>query len=298
MKFMKFSFLILNMLCLNSCFRTDKDIGSLNNPVVIGLSYPYYQNLSELDFIKLKNRIESDLKMHIEFRTIKDSIDILEEIGKKKIDIAFLSLNEYLIAREYYRVEPKLRILRENGKNSYYGVIVTLSSDIINIEKLNGKKIATRSPYSISGFVLPSIIFSRLKVKPLFVFMDSFEIALEKLKNGEVDAVSVYKKMIEKEKSLKIIYEFGPIPNEPVICRKGLDELICGRVLNEFMKLSNDKDYSKIILKMADITGFEEIKALDYKELHETILNYSDKIYTLIPDGIKIKKLSEEYRID
>lgn len=295
---LRFYIILTFVVFLCGCFRSEKDIGTIKNPFVIGFSYSYYQNLSELDFVRLKNKIEDDLGIKIDFRTINNSVDILEEIGRKKVDISFLTLNEYLIARNYYGVIPKLRILRENGKNSYYGVIAVLSGNINNLEKLDGKKIATRSPYSVSGFILPSIVFSKLKIKPSFVFTDSFEIAVEKLKKGEVDAVSVYKTMLNKEKSLKVIYEFGPIPNEPVVCRRGLDELLCGRVINEFVSLSNQKEYLEIFKKMADITGFEEVEVSDYKELHNTISSYSDVIYTFIPGGIKIKKLSEEYRMD
>lgn len=288
-------FLLISFL--TGCFRNEKNIGSEKNPLIIAFSYPYYQNLSEIDFLKLKNRLESSLKIHVDFKTIKNSVDILEEIGSRKIDISFLTLNEYLIGREYYKVEPKLKIIRD-GSGSYYGVIATIYRDIKSIEMLNGKKIATRSPYSVSGFILPSIVFSKLKIKPIFVFTDSFEIALDKLKKGEVDAVTVYKKMIEKDKNLRIINEFGPIPNEPVVCRNGLDELLCGKVINEFVKIISEKEYKDIFKKMADITGFEEVNISEYKELHKIIKENQYSLYKFIPEGIRIKKLSEEYRID
>ncbi|MGC8867742.1 MAG: phosphate/phosphite/phosphonate ABC transporter substrate-binding protein [Elusimicrobiales bacterium] len=282
-----------------SCSRNEKTVGTKENPLVIGFSYPYYENLTDKDFTKLKRRIEDDLGIFVDFSTHKDSVDLLEKIGGRRIDVSFLTLNEYLIAREYYRVEPKLRVLRKKGVNSYYGVIATLSSDIINnIEKLDGKKIATRSPYSVSGFILPSIVFSRLRIKPVYIFTESFDFAVEKLRKREVDAVSVYKSYTEKNKDLKILYEFGPIPNEPVVCRSRLDKLLCGRVVNEFVKLCSEKEFKDIFSKMADITGFEESNISDYKELHQIIKEYSHIIYTFIPQGIKIKKVSEEYKID
>lgn len=289
--FLVFSFFIVG------CFRSEKNIGSLKNPLVIGFSYPYYQNLGEVDFLRLKNRLESSLKIKIEFKTIRESVEILEEIGRKNIDISFLTLNEYLIAREYYKVEPRLKVIRD-GEGSYYGVIATVHKDIKSVEMLDGKKIATRSPYSFSGFILPSIVFSKLKIKPIFVFTDSFELALDKLKNGEVDAVSGYKSIVEKDKTLRIVNEFGPIPNEPVVCRKGLDDFLCGRVINELIKMISENDFKPIFKKMADITGFEEVTTAEYKELHKVLKENQSAIYKFVPEGIRIKKLSEEYRID
>ncbi len=299
MKLKSYLFFLFVSVFVSSCYRNEKTVGSKENPLVIGFTYPYYENLSEKDFIKLKRRVESDLGIFVDFKTYKDSIELLEEIGRKRIDISFLTLNEYLIAREYYKVEPKLRVLRGNNRNSYYGVIATTKDNLINnIEKLNGKKIATRSPYSVSGFVLPSIVFSKLNIKPVYVFTESFEFAVDKLKKGEVDAVSIYKTYVEKDKDLKILYEFGPVPNEPVVCRSRLDKLLCGRVINELVKLCDEKEFRDIFSKMADITGFEESNISDYKELHQILKDYSPLIYTLIPEGIKIRKVSEEYKID
>lgn len=296
---MNLRYLILPVLLfLVGCFRSEKDIGSEKNPLVIGLSYPYYEKLSEFELEKLKSKMEKDLGLYIDFKRISNSVDILEDIGRGGVDIAFLTLNEYLIAKEYYGVLPKLRVLRGEGKDSYYGVIAVGSREIDNLEKLNGKKIATRSPYSVSGFILPSILFSKLKIKPEFIFTNSFEKALQLLKEGKVDAVSVYKDMADKEKALRVIYEFGPIPNEPLVCRKKLDELLCGRVMNEFVKLTSEKEYLDIFKKMADITGFDQVNIADYKDLHDIIKANSQMIYTFVPEGIKIKKLSEEYKMD
>lgn len=290
--------LLFSSVFLTSCIRNEKTIGSYKNPLVIGLSYSYYENLSERDFYKLKNRLEKDLGLKVDFKTIKDSVDILEEIGRKRIDIAFLTLNEYLIAREYYYAEPKIMILRREKEDFYYGAIITNRKDINKIEDLDHKKVAARSPYSISGFILPSIVFSKAGIKPQFIFTDSHDVSLEKLMNNEVDAACVYKSLVLGKKGFKIVYEFGPIPNEPVVCRKSLDKFLCNRVVNEFMLLVNDVEFKGIFEKMAGITGFVDANPSDYKDIHKLIKDNFHSIYLLVPQGIVIKKLSEEYRID
>ncbi|MEF3279346.1 MAG: phosphate/phosphite/phosphonate ABC transporter substrate-binding protein [Elusimicrobiota bacterium] len=282
---------------LTSCSRDEKTIGFHSNPVVIGLSYSYFEKLEDRDFKALEDKISSDLSMRVVIKTFRDSIDLIENIGSNEVDFAFLTLNEYLIAREFYGAVPSLQILR-NKEDKYYSVIAVKNKEINNIEKLNGKRFASRSQYSISGFVLPSILFSKLGVKPIFVFTDSFENSYKKLIEGDVDAAGFYKNFIKDKKELNAIYEIGPIPNEPLVCRKGLLNKICLKISNEFLALSKDKEYSKILNKMADITGFKEVNVSVYRDLHKTILNYSKGIYSLVPDGIKIRKLHEEYRID
>jgi hypothetical protein len=64
---------------------------------------------------------------------------------------------------------------------------------------------------------------------------------------------------------------------------------------SELISLSNDKEYSKILNSMADTGSFSEVELSEYKEIHQTILNYSKGIYSLVPGGIKIKKLMEDY---
>lgn len=283
-----------------SCSRNSSSIGSPDNPLVLGLSYPYFENLKGDDFKTLEDMLSSKLGLKVMLKTYINSVDLINDIGAKKVDFAFLTLNEYLISREEFKVKPILQVVRRKNETTFYGVIAKLKLDkkIKTVKDLDGKKIASRSPYSISGFILPSILFAQEKIKPEFVFTDSHEKSLEMLEKKQVDAVCVYKHLVDKNKKVEIIKTIGPVQNEPVVCRNGLKDKLCMRIKDGLVKLSTDTEFSKILNKMADITGFKEVNPVVYKDIHETILNYRKGIYSIIPNGIEIKKISEPYYFD
>ncbi|NLH39018.1 MAG: phosphate/phosphite/phosphonate ABC transporter substrate-binding protein [Elusimicrobia bacterium] len=296
--FRKLFILVIPALLMVSCSRDEKTIGSLKNPMVMGISKSYYEHLSPNDLTMLETKISNDLKINFKIKTFDDSVRFIESIGNKDVDVAFLTLNEYLIAREEFKVFPVLQVLRGKGENKYYGIIASLNNDIKNLKDIDGKKFAARNEYSIASFVLPSILFFKGNIKPEFVFSGSYDDSYNMLKNGKADAAGFYKTFLNDHKDLNVIYEIGPIPNEPVICRKSLDTELCNSVKKELMNLVSDDEYVKIINSMADITGFSEADISEYKEIHQTILNNSNGIYSLVPDGIKIRKLLEDYNFN
>jgi len=290
----KIIFIITCAFFVVSCTRKESTVGEIANPVVIGLSKPYFEKLSKDDIKLLEEKIIKDTGYDVVIKKFNDSVELIKHLGSKRVDIAFITLNEYLIAREEYGVNPILSVIR-NGKKEYYGVIATLDDNIKSIVMLNGKKFVSRSPYSVSGFVLPSILFYKANIKVDFIFTDSFEESYKMLKEKKADAGGFYKNFIKDHKDLKVIYEIGPIPNEAVVARRTLKKEIVEKLKNEIISLSNNGDFSAVLKKMADIDGFSDANVSDYLEIHNVIKNYSSGIYSLIPEGISIKKLNEDY---
>jgi phosphonate transport system substrate-binding protein len=293
-----FSIFFAFVFILSSCSRRESNIGSYSNPFIIGLSMPYFENLSSDEIKKFEESLKNLSGLNFSVKTYKDSIDIINAIGSKKIDCAFVTTNEYLIAREDYRVTPVLKLIRRGNEKEYYGVIASLDKNIKNLNDINGKKFASRSVYSISSFVLPSILFLKGGINPDFVFTNSYDESYKMLKEGKVDVAGFYKHFAINQKDLNVIYEIGPIPNEPVICRKNLSADIVNKFRTAAIDLSNDKSLKDILKKMADIDGFVQADIKDYAEIHKAIKNYSKGIYSLIPDGIRIRKLNEDYNFN
>lgn len=284
------------ILFLSACFKSEKDLGSISNPVVIGLSKPYFENLSSDELKKFENSLKELTGINVVVEGYDNSIDIIKKFGNKKVDFAFLTINEYLIAREDYRVKPVLKVVRRGNETEYYSVITTLNKEIKTLKDINGKKFCSRSVYSISSFVLPSILFIKGGINPSFVFSNSYEESYKLLKEGKVDVASFYKDFVSQHKDLNVIYEIGPIPNESVVVRNGVKEDVILKIKNGLYEMS--KRYPDILKKMADINGFTEANLKDYAEIHKIIRNYSKGIYSLVPDGIEIRKLNEEYNFN
>ncbi|GAB4033158.1 MAG: phosphate/phosphite/phosphonate ABC transporter substrate-binding protein [Elusimicrobiota bacterium] len=294
---MKKTIVLLLSLFSFGCFRSEKNLGSPQNPLVLGLSKPYYEKLSSEAFSLLEKKINEKVGLFVKVEKFPESAGLIKQIGAGKVDMALLSVNEYLIARQDYKALPVLQVLRGKEKK-YFAGIAAIDRSINSIDDLKGKKIAARDPYSISGFVLPSMFFVKEKIKPHFVFTGSHEESIKRLFTGEVQAASVYENMIKADKRLRLIQIMGPVPNEPVICRKGLKPELCLRLKDALLSIAMEKEGKEILHSMADITGFDPVIADVYRDLHEIILYSGQDIYSLVPDSADLRKIQEPYYFD
>ncbi len=292
MRFLVLS-IIFSISFLTSCSRIDRNVGSISNPFIIGLSKPYFEKLTEEDIKSFETKLKEKSDLEVRIDKFDNPVNLIKAFGSKRIDMAFITINEYLIAREEYGVIPVLKIRRKDNQTEYYSVIVTVDKNIKNLKDVDGKKFASRSVYSISSFVLPSILFLKGGINPQYIFTDSFDESYKFLKERKADVAAFYKNFVNDHKDLNVIYEIGPIPNEPIVCRKTLDIKFCEKIKDALLKVSNED--KTILNKMADIDGFVEVNLKEYKEIHDILKSYSRGIYSLVPDGIEIKKLNEEY---
>jgi phosphonate transport system substrate-binding protein len=299
--FMKKNIIVFSMfLSFFACSRNENKVGLPDNPLVIGFSSSYFEKLTDNDINFLENYFSKDIGLSIKIKKFANSVDLIKDIGASKVDSGILTLNEYFIARQDYKVIPILQAIRGKNEKEYYADLVVLSSnkDINSFNDLKGKKIASRDPYSISGFILPSIFLVKAAIKPEFVFTGSHQESLKKLEEGSVDAASVYEHMVKGDKKFKVIQIMGPVPNEPWICRKNLRKDYCQRIENAVESLNKTKEGREILLKMADIKSFDKVSPQEYKELYEIIYNMGKDIYSLVPDSVVLKKINEPYYFD
>ncbi len=278
--------------------RDELTIGSSSNPVVLAFSAPYARNVTGAEMEEVASAISARTLLEVKTKSFSSSVEIINEIGYKTVDVAFVTLDEYLVSREEYKAKPVLRVLRKNELKEYRGVVVTFDGRTNSLKDLEGKKVAMNNPYSVSGFILPSILFKEKGVRVEPVFTGSHEMSLSKLKKGEVSAAAFYEAMTEKEKKLVIIAHTRTVPNEPVVCRVALKKEICESITSAIEEVAKDKKIKNILGKMADITGFEKVEPFVYKGIHELILESGKSIYDVIPEGREIKKINEGYFID
>lgn len=290
--------LLLLPLFSFACFRNEKTLGTKDNPVVVALSAAYFQKLSDSDLSYFQSYLNLKAGFFVKVETYKESASLIKDIGSGKVDASIMTVNEYLIARQEYKAVSVLRILRGKKENKYFAGIAVADESIHSLDDLKGKTIASRDPYSISGFILPAILFSKKDIKPKFIFTGSHEEAVKKLFDKQAQAVSTYEKIIKADRRLKLLQIMGPVPNEPFVCRKDLKEGICERLKDVLLSMPADKRGAQILLSMSDITGFEAVSPDVYADLHEMILYSGKDIYSLVPEGYKLYKINEPYYFD
>ena len=216
----------------------EQGLGSRKNPVKIAMvpSHDSTKILSSMEPIasclKQKTGLYFDVSVPTNF------IVVVESMGSKRIDVAFLNTFGYLLAAERYGVVPILKSSRQ-GESTYRGqIIVKASSNINKISDLSGKKMAFVDPASTSGHIAPKGLLAKEGVKLREeVFAGNHDAVVTMVYQGQVDAGATFynppknaeprdaRKNVKTQfpdvfAKVKILALTDDIPNDPLVVRK------------------------------------------------------------------------------
>ena len=185
-------------------------------------------SLKELvDYLQEK----TDLSIQVEMAdTYEDAVDLLVE---EKVEMAFLGAFSYIKARDRNpQLEPLVvPIEKTTGRPWYTSVIVVRTDSGLNtLEDLKGKRFSFVSPSSTSGYLVPSVHFQELDLKPdrdfsTVEYSGGHNKSAQLLAMGKVDAIATEIQNYTHESQTgvlasggyKIIWESDPIPNAPLV---------------------------------------------------------------------------------
>ncbi|MBU4484753.1 phosphate/phosphite/phosphonate ABC transporter substrate-binding protein [bacterium] len=235
--------LIILSTVLIGCNSTNKDLGSGKNPIKFYLMPRMESTIMDESAEVLADFLENDTGFTVEVVVAKDYIDIVNFISEKKADVALLNTLGYILAHDWSGAEANLKVLYGDRQATYKGaLLVQTNSNINSVRDLNGKKVAFTTPYSTSGYLLPTKTFHDKKIKPSkTIFAGSYAQAMDMLYNGQVDAAVSYYNSIGKNeyedarnlindkypdanKKLRILTLTGEIPSGPIVFRRNLPE--------------------------------------------------------------------------
>ncbi|OGR98079.1 MAG: hypothetical protein A2016_02580 [Elusimicrobia bacterium GWF2_62_30] len=280
---------------LAGCSRRDEaTVGTPANPLVVVLSPAHAPSAGALDF--LKKHLESATAMTVRLDVAATPADTIKKFSAGLADAGLVTVEEYLVAREEYGVHAPLQALRGNSLAEYEGAIVTLAAGgAKSAEELAGKKVGFVGPYSVSGFTLPCIYFTKAGITPVREYAAGHDAAVKKLMAGEVAAIATYAAQAARRPGLKILAVTGKVPNEPVIVRSSLSPEKRTLLVSAFMTLGDTKAGRTALAELADIKGFRSVDEAVYKPLHDLLLSEGKAVYDLVPDGWEIQRLSQPY---
>lgn len=287
----------VSALVLAGCsLRKEATVGTSGNPLVVAFS-PEHAPLGTrepLDFIK--SYLGAQTGLAIELKTASSSLDVIDMLGADKADVAFMTTEEYLVAREQYRVEAALQVTRHGGETAYDGVIlVKAAGGVKDAAGLAGKNFAFADPYSISGYFLPSVFLKKSGVKVKPVFSGSHKAALAALLDGSADAAATYAGAARGHSELRVLAVTGTAPNEPVVMRRSLLPEKRRAVTAALAALSGTPEGKKALGAVADISGFVPVSEEPYRSMHSAILAAGKTVYDLLPDGWQFRQLNQPY---
>ena len=276
--FIFWSFLLLNIF---SCTQSN-ELGTKKNPIKLYLVPSQdMQGLSD-NGKKLQDYLIRDLGLEVVVELPISYVAVVEAFGSKRADVAIINTFGYLLAKEKYGVEVKLKLVNR-GRDEYYGQIIARVDGPQSIKELQGKKFAYVDPASTSGYILPLRLFQQegVKIKES-IFAGRHDAVVTAVYQRQVDAGATfytppdddgtikdarmlvktqYPDVFEKIKILKLT---GPIPNDPLVFRKELPEQIKNKIADSLKKYIKTSDGAKVLLDMYHITDFKAASDKDY----------------------------------
>lgn len=248
-------------------------LGSKEKPIVIALVPGQDVKKLMLNGRVLEEHLAKKLKMEFKVLVPQSFVAVVESLGTERVDMAVMNSFGYVLAHEKYGAEVFL-MGSFKGRNDYWGQIITRNDGPKTMQDLNGKTFAFVDPASTSGYLLAdkALRDDKIKLKE-HIFAGKHDVVVNMVYQGRVDAGATYhtlpdngipqdaRKLVSTQypdvwDKVKILKITGPIPNDPVVFRKGFPIDIRDKIIREmksFVKTPIGKDTMMNLYHMDDL---------------------------------------------
>lgn len=220
-----------------------------------------------------------------ELRFTRKDENIVDLLGTKTVDFAFIGATSYLEARQKYGVVPLVRGLNSAGKAEYQAAIVVKNGSLIKgISDLRGKKFAFGNKLSTQGHLIPLIILSEngIKIGDLgkYGYTGSHRNCAQAVLKGEYDAggmQDVLAKEYANEGLLRILHMSRFYPSSGVGANRNVPKDMVERIKRAFVDFQPKGRDARGLYhwdKTEMVNGFVEAKDEDYSELRKYALQH------------------------
>ena len=229
-----------------------------------------------------------------------DYSTIVEAMSSGKVDLGIMPPAAYVQARDMgaakailtsqlgeYDQETSLPVEGEMTGTFKGEVLVKADSDIQTLEDLKGKKIATLSPNSASGYIYPVAEMKEAGIDPAtdctLTTVNDIPSEMTAVLNGQQDACFVFEgaRVVFSSKfegydlmnDLRVLYlTEGDIPNDAIAVRPDMDDEMKEKIKETFLNMPNDEQGAEA-MSLWGHKGYEEAT----EEAYDTIKAYTEK---------------------
>lgn len=244
--------------------------------------------------------LSEKLGMDVNVTLATDYSTIVEAMASGKVDLGIMPPAAYVQARNLEAAEAILSSqlvkydedteepIEGEYTSTFKGeVLVKADSDMESLEDLKGKKIATLSPNSASGYIYPVAELKDLGIDPLtdctLTTVNDIPSEMTAVLNGQQDACFVFQgaryvfssKFTDYDlyKDLKVLYlTEGDIPNDAIAVQPSMDDELKAQIKDVFLNMADDEE-GKEAMSLWGHTGYGEADESAY----DTIEAYTDK---------------------
>lgn len=238
------------------------------------------------------------LKVSVTLAT--DYSTIVEAMASKKVDMGIMPPAAYVQARDQNAAEAILTSQlgaydRETGlpvegrlSGSFKGeVLVKSDSGLKGLSDLKGKRIATLSPNSASGYIYPVAEMKEIGIDPAkdctLTTVNDVPSEMTAVLSGQQDACFVFEgarnvfaaKFSDQDlmKNLRVLYlTKGDIPNDAIAVRPDMDPDLKAKIKTVFLNMKND-EAGRTAMSLWSHKGYEPAD----EAVYDTVRDYTEK---------------------
>jgi phosphonate transport system substrate-binding protein len=285
-------FLSLFLACT---FKSEK--GSEKDPVMISL-VPSKDTKALLQSAQeLSDWLSKDTGLHFQISIPTSYVAVVEAIGSKRVDIAYLNTTNYFLAEERYGAEVQFITLNIDGNSQYKGeFLVRTDSKIQKLEDINGKKIAYVDPTSASGYILPAYLLKSKNIKPKeAVFAGKHDSVVSMLYQKQVDVGTAFYALPEKGEQMdarrlvatqypdiwqkiRILDFTVSLANDALVFRKDLDPKLKETLVKSIEKWIATPEGKVTLKALSNGSGLRRATPDDYRESRKILKEMSESL--------------------
>ncbi|MEW6599764.1 MAG: phosphate/phosphite/phosphonate ABC transporter substrate-binding protein [Nitrospirota bacterium] len=229
-------------------------------------------------FTPLIKYLGKELGETIEIRVSRDYQNHITDVGKDRVDIAYMGPASYVKLIYTYGRKPLLARQEINGRPTFHGVIIVRKdSPLRSLAELEGKRFAFGDPESTMSYILPSYMLWKEKI-PLdklggYSFLDNhYNVALGVLA-GDFDAGAVKEEVFyEYEKrGLRELVKTPEISDHVFVATNRLSPEKIRKVRTALYALSGNEEGRNILNSIKATISLVPAREEDYDNLHEIL---------------------------
>jgi phosphonate transport system substrate-binding protein len=281
--------MILVLGFITGCTRNKAPLGTAENPIKFFFVPSVDAKLLVEKTKHIHKYLEANTKYKFKVSVPTSYVAVVEAFGTKRADIASLNTFGYILANKKYQTEALLTVERF-GHYEYKGqIIARADSDVKTLADIEGKKIAYVDPASTSGYMLPATMLKERNIKPSQkVFAQRHDNVVTMVYQKQVDVGATFYSPKEAgkiqdarrlvltqfpniEKEVKVIHLTDPIPNDPIVFRKGLSKEIKKDVQEALLAYLNSKEGKAVFHELYGVTGLKKATDKDYDAVREIL---------------------------
>ena len=224
--------------------------------------------------------LEKELDMKVSFQPVSDYAGVVEALGAKRLDLAWLGGFTFVQAR--IRTGDAIPLVQREQDAVFTSTFITADPDINEHKDLKGKSFAFGSVSSTSGHLMPRYFMQQdgLDVDNYLGrvgYSGAHDATVAWVESGRVDAgvlnASVWEKLVEDGKvdTDKVrVYTTTPTYFDYIWTVRGdLEPELVERIKQAFLKLDPENPEHKAILDLQRASRFVETKPENYEGIEE-----------------------------